>query len=293
MRQCQQPSGKGGQYRYLNPQARVFQEASSRANKSFSFPSLLATYTPTRSSWYIAYGNLSTLSTMAFYGGQSSYGSSFGATSIFSSLAPSDTTTVVDTPAEPQFPVHMSAAQKKKLKLLQHKEKKEKARKEEEERLLQRSAEWEEQDPAPVESIFSFSPSTTLFGMPGSPVSPTPQVSPTHLAKPQDVGEPEAQVPSRNPTPLPSPPPPPFKVVRAELICQVHLEILNGGSFADTNVHLYSRRNRAGSPYAPRALALNRRILEAASHEFEKCEFIASSCIVAGCTDALTYRCFR
>ncbi|KAH8093850.1 hypothetical protein BXZ70DRAFT_948150 [Cristinia sonorae] len=48
--------------------------------------------------------------------------------------------------------------------------------------------------------------------------------------------------------------------------------MLNGSSFVDTNVHLYSRRNRAG-PFAPRPLALNRRILKAASPEFESYAF--------------------
>lgn len=69
------------------------------------------------------------------------------------------------------------------------------------------------------------------------------------------------------------PPPLPFRTVRSELICQVHLDVLGGGSFADTNVNLYSRRGRTGSAFAPRALALNRRILEAASPEFQRCEF--------------------
>jgi len=64
------------------------------------------------------------------------------------------------------------------------------------------------------------------------------------------------------------PPTASFKTVRAKLIRQAHIEILNGGTFADTNIHLYSRRNRAGFPYAPRVLALNKRILEAASSQF-------------------------
>ncbi|TCD71376.1 hypothetical protein EIP91_010082 [Steccherinum ochraceum] len=70
-------------------------------------------------------------------------------------------------------------------------------------------------------------------------------------------------------TPEPPSPPPPFRTVRADLLQQIHLDVMTGGSFSDANIHLYSRRSRTGAPYAPRVLALNRRILGAASPEFE------------------------
>ncbi|THH32507.1 hypothetical protein EUX98_g1699 [Antrodiella citrinella] len=165
-------------------------------------------------------------------------------------------------PQEPQFPVFLNAAQKKKLKMQQARQEREKLRKRQEAEEME-SAEREmearrrermEKEWAELQREKAMLAETTTVDH-DSPKCPTPPA------------EDASSSPIRAPSPS-LPLPPPFTTVRAELICQVHLEILNGGSFSDTNIHLYSRRNRAGASYAPRVLALNRRILEAASPEF-------------------------
>lgn len=179
---------------------------------------------------------------------------------------------VMDVPrndTEPEFPVYMSAAQKKRFKQQQNKEK---DREDRERRYRIENARQAIRLDIPTvdlgdsDTSVPIPPVSCIDSPPQSP-APSPGIQPT----PDLVTPPASREPSSCPTP--PPPPPSFNDVRAKLMCQMHFQMLNGGSFTDATIHLFSKRNRTGSPHAPRALALNRRILQAASPAFENCVY--------------------
>ncbi|THH32522.1 hypothetical protein EUX98_g1701 [Antrodiella citrinella] len=63
--------------------------------------------------------------------------------------------------------------------------------------------------------------------------------------------------------------PPSFRILRLQIFREVHVESMKGGKFTDVELPLYTRRTKTGTPYKPEVLTFSRRILSAASSEFE------------------------
>lgn len=103
---------------------------------------------------------------------------------------------------------------------------------------------------------------------PSRPATPPPPPEPVPSTQEEPV-----KPPSRPATP----PPPTFRDLRQELFRQVHVNVMNGGKFADVELSLYTRRTKTGGPYLPKVLGVSKRLLSAASEEFEKREFFLSS----------------
>jgi len=66
---------------------------------------------------------------------------------------------------------------------------------------------------------------------------------------------------------------PSFKSLRKEIFRDIHIDVMKGGKFADVELALYTRRTKTGSPYQPYVLAVNKRLLSAASSGFERYVF--------------------
>ncbi|TCD60581.1 hypothetical protein EIP91_009839 [Steccherinum ochraceum] len=163
------------------------------------------------------------------------------------------TQSVPDVDAEPELPVHMSAAQKKKLKQQQNKERKEKEERErirrrERQQILEEAFEEAQEEnaeqvtrgAASVHEDHGHEASTMLEQASRSPHAIPADAQPALVS---DESHPTPQLFSAcsplSSTAAPSPPlSPSFREVRDELLCQVFLSVATGGSFAETTPHL-------------------------------------------------------